>query len=111
MATVWACWWVFFAVASSLGERGGGGAALSPCLIAIVVFLGSAAIAWRRDLIGGGLLVVEGCVVIGAYAVGYLHANSVATVLFVLLTMALPPLLAGALLLRIGWRGRPVGTS
>ncbi|HLV79624.1 MAG TPA: hypothetical protein VKT32_05055 [Chthonomonadaceae bacterium] len=107
----WACWWTFFAVASTLFEgpdsiyvTGGWHKALLPCGLAALVFLGSALLAWRWEAAGAVLLIAEGLLVcLAYYPIGFLH-GSLNTILFVLLTLATPPIVAG-LLFFLSWRG------
>jgi len=99
LALAWGGWWTFFGLASGIGEK------LKPVGILIhatvpgLIFLASAILAWRRPLAGGSLLIVEGLAVLIAYPLIFGPRFPLATVLFVLLTMAAPPLLSGALLL------------
>ena len=107
LAMAWACWWIFFAVATSL--PGGIGAAVVPGLIACVVLLGSVAVAWNWEPIGGTLLILEGLTIVGAYTTGFLHNNSPSTMAVVLIMAAMPPIVAGVLF-HISWlRTRPSG--
>ena len=72
-----------------------------------LVFLASALVAWRWEPLGGALLLVEGMFVLVAYPfIAYRHFSA-STILFVLVTMALPPLMAGGFLYLItaGSRG------
>lgn len=91
--------WLWFGIASAAGEGLGAGNWLAHILGPGAILLATAAIAWRWPSVGGALLMLEGLVV----AVGYpMMANPrfpVATIVFVLLTMAAPPIVAGGLLL------------
>ena len=115
LALLWAGWWLFFGLASGLGEEIIGlmrdqpllqdlsGLHVGPVLLRAawpgLVFLLSVVVAWRWETIGGALLVFEGLLVLVAYPLmTYRHMLPV-TILFVVLTMALPPLVAGALFL------------
>ncbi|HLK60476.1 MAG TPA: hypothetical protein VKU00_28195 [Chthonomonadaceae bacterium] len=97
LALVWAAFWVFFFVASSLSEPSGPITKAFVCLGGIGFFLGSALLGLRWDRVGGMVLTMEG---IGLFVLNftYFH-NPPATRLFLLLTLAMPPLLAGILLL------------
>src|SRR5579884_2782850 len=100
----WACWWIFFAIASSISESSGWHKALLPCGLAALIFLGSALLAWRWEAAGAVLLIAEGLLVCMAYyPIRFLH-GSLSTACFVLLTLAAPPLMAG-LLFFLNWRG------
>ena len=115
LALLWAGWWIFFGMASGFGEeiirllkahallQNLSGLHVGPVLLHAawpgLVFLLSVVVAWRWETIGGALLVFEGLLVLVAYPLmTYRHMLPV-TILFVVLTMALPPLVAGALFL------------
>ena len=99
LSLIWAGWWVFFGLASGLAEH------LSPAGIARhtavpgLLFLASALLAWRREAPGGGLLVLEGLAVFLGYRSWMGTRVPWSTVVFVWLTMALPPVVAGGLFL------------
>jgi hypothetical protein len=61
------------------------------------IFLISAASAWKWETVGGVLLVLEGLFVAAAYPVWAHGRFPVSTIVFVLSTMALPPIAAGCL--------------
>ena len=71
-------------------------------LVPGLIFLASAIVAWRSEKVGGSILIVEGLAVSLLYPIIFRNMAS-PTVFFVLLTMALPPLVAGILFL-IDWR-------
>ena len=104
LTAVWACWWTFFVTSSSIGEGGGWTQVMAPIMIGAAIFLGSAFAAWRWDASGATLLIAEGVIVIAAFPAGFLHPNSSGTMIFVLLTLAAPPIVSGLLLL--AGRGR-----
>jgi hypothetical protein len=103
LALVWAGWWTFFGLASGLGEG------LDPSGVAIhiampgLIFLIVALIAWRWEAIGGILLGLVGLIVLIAYPATTYGRLPPATISFAVLTMALPPLVAGMLFFE-GWR-------
>lgn len=115
LALLWAGWWVFFGLASGFGEeitrllrsytllQNLSDLRVGPVLLHAawpgLVFLLSVAVAWRWETIGGALLIFEGLLVLVGYPLMTYRRMLPATILFVLLTMALPPLVAGALLL------------
>lgn len=110
LALVWAGWWVFFAVATLLGEP------FSPTGLLIgtgfsLIFLGSAIIPWRWEAIGGIVLMVEGLAVLIGYPVMAQGRFPLSTIILMLLTMALPPLVAGLLFLASRRRARGKGTA
>lgn len=106
VALLWAGWWVFFGLTSSLSEG------LRPVDILIhaaipgLVFVISAIIAWRWEAIGGVLLLQIGLLVLIAYIVMAYNRFPLSTITVVLLAMALPPLVAGALCCACGRRSK-----
>ena len=99
LALTWAGWWTFFGLASGIGEK------LKPVGIAVhaavpgLIFLATALLAWRWPVAGGIALVAEGVAVLIAYPLVFGPRFPLATVAFVLVTMALPPFIAGTMLL------------
>jgi len=99
LAWLWAGWWVSFGLASGIGER------LSPAGVALhaavpgLLFVVPAVVAFWWPGLGGALLALEGLVVLVGYPLWARRRFPPATILSMLLTMALPPLVAGALLL------------
>ena len=103
IALVWAGWWVFFGLASGIGEG------LDPIGVVIhtavpgLIFLVLAIIAWLRQDIGGALLVLAGLVIMVIYPLMARGSLSVSTILVTMSMLALPPLIAGGLCLAC-WR-------
>lgn len=103
VALLWAGFWIFFGLASGLGEG------LDPVGVVIhtavpgLAFLVPAAVAWRWSAAGGALMVVLGVVILIGYPMDVGGRFPIQTIVFVLLTMALPPLVAGTLFL-LDWR-------
>jgi hypothetical protein len=101
---IWATWWMYFGLASGLGE------ALTPMALCFhiavpgLICLLSTAIAWRWDAIGGIILVLEGAAVIAGYPLMTFSHLPLSTILWVLATLGLPPWVAGMLLLIREWR-------
>jgi hypothetical protein len=99
LALLWAGFWSYFGLASGIGEK------LTPVGVFLhtampgLIFLATAAIAWRWEQAGSILLLVEGMIVLIGYPIMFHSRFPRQTIIFVLLTMALPPLLAGWLLL------------
>jgi hypothetical protein len=96
---VWAGFWIFFVVASAFGSGGKGnpmaGESLKGILTVVgVVLVCSVAIfiAWRPPRVAGIVSILIGILVTGAFL-------SVARPGFVLVLIALPPFLSGALFL------------
>lgn len=94
---VWAGFWTFFVIASTLGDGGTGGIGtkLFVCIAGTVFFFGTCALAWKFEHAGGVLLGTEG-VILSVLNFTYLH-NPPTTKLFLLLTLCLPPLAAAIL--------------
>jgi len=96
--------WLWFGIGSAYVEKGGAFNWLMHILVPGGVFILSALAAWRWERIGGGLLLLEGIVALGfivrAFLLGRLTASSM---MLMCLTLALPPLTAGTLLL-LGWQ-------
>jgi len=97
----WAAWWIFFSVASGIAEMPDlGMMALITHLMVPVEILLTLYVAWRWELAGGILLLLE---VIFAWYFFNLHEPKQ---LFVALTLALPATLAGVLFIAcwLSWR-------
>jgi hypothetical protein len=103
LAVAWSGWWLFFGLASGIGEKLEPAGVLLDGLLPGGFFLVTTLVAWRWETLGGALMVIEGIAVLVAYPI-LAHRMTTATILFVLATMALPPLAAGILLLSPGQR-------
>ncbi len=103
VALLWAGWWVFFGVASGIGEG------LDPLGVVIhtavpgLIFLALAILAWLRAGVGGALLVITGLLILVIYPIMAHGSLSLVTILITVALLALPPLVAGALCLAC-WR-------
>ena len=102
VALIWAGWWIYFGVASAIFERFNLLGILIYATKPGLIFLVSAIIAWRWQVIGSIVLMLEGFLILIVYPVMYRHL-SLSTIIFTLLTLALPPLTAGFLFL-VSWR-------
>lgn len=91
-------WWVFFGIASGIGEGLDFVGALVHTALPGLIFLASVAVAWRWEPIGGVFLIVEGLFVSVAYSIVFGHCPLM-TIVLVLLTMSLPLLASGVLFL------------
>lgn len=94
---VWASFWSVFIVASEVSEPASITQKLIVCLGGVAFFAGSAFLGIRFRHLGGVVLFAEGISLLVAN-LALLH-NPPTTELFVIGTLALPPLLVGRLLL------------
>ncbi len=98
LAVLWACFWIWFGLASGIGEK----LPLLGVLIHTAVpglFFGLlTGIAWRWPRAGGIVLLAAGVAVSIVYPIMFARMPA-QTRNFVLLTMAAPPLVSGVLLL------------
>ncbi|MCC6443024.1 MAG: hypothetical protein IT210_06135 [Armatimonadetes bacterium] len=105
LALLWAGWWVFFGAASGIGEKLTLPGILLHTTVPGLAFLVSALLLWRFEAVGAFLLIAEGLLIAVVYPM-MAKRFPVSAILFVLATMALPPLLAGLLSL-LCWSRRP----
>jgi hypothetical protein len=97
LASLWCTWWVFFGIASGVGEGGSG--LLRHLFFPPLVFIALFAVFWRRERIGSLLLILEGLLIGVGYPLTVGRDFPAGTTVVIELTMALPPLLAGVLML------------
>jgi hypothetical protein len=102
VAIGWAGWWSFFGVASFLSEPFSANA-LIVIIVFCLIFAFSAAIPWFWEPVGSFVLLIEGGLVMIVYPLVTWGHMPFTTIAFVLVTMALPPVIAGVLLL-LSWR-------
>jgi hypothetical protein len=96
LSLLWAAWWSFFVWATVASEGfTSNGLAVALCLSAI--FLGSAVSAWRWERFASLLLLVEGLVVLIGYT-QVSHDIPQSTIVVIIVTLALPPILAALFL-------------
>ena len=107
LVLVWAGFWLFFGLASGIAEGLSRGGVLVHTTFPGLIFLASAVVAWRTQVIGAALLLMEGLAVLIAYPIMTYHQFRFSTIVFVILTMSLPPLVAGLLFIA-SWRLRTV---
>jgi hypothetical protein len=99
LASVWAGWWIFFGLASSLA------AGLSPAEVLLytvvpgLIFLVSAVVLWQQEVMGGLILLLEGLIILIGYPMVVSGDFPPGVIIFVVSTMALPPLISGFLCL------------
>lgn len=91
--------WLWFGVASAAAERLGSMNWIGHLVVPGGVFVVTALVAWRWPVAGALLLVAEGLFVAIAYPLTFGRRFPIFTTIMVWLTMALPPALAGVLLL------------
>ena len=100
LITVAIVFWLWFGIGSALVEGGGWFDWFMHLLIPGGIFIFSALVAWRRERIGAILFTFEGVVATGILVVALVSSRlSPSTLLMMLLTLALPPLIGGILLL------------
>jgi len=91
--------WLWFGIASAAGEGLGAGNWVAHIVGPGGILLATAAIAWRWPAAGATLLILEGLVVAVGYPLMVNQRFPITTIVFVLLTMAVPPIAAGGLML------------
>ena len=103
LALLWFGFWSWFALAEGLD-----GLSHLP-----MVFLMGFSVwaAWKWEKIGGALLALEGLFVMVAYPLTVGSRFPVSTVMFVLATLGLPPLLSGILFMLSGSRSSAPGPA
>lgn len=103
LTVLWAGGWVLFGLSSGLYEGMKPTGVLLHTALPGLIFLLTAVIAWRWEVLGGKLLMFEGLLIFVIFPVIAAGSIPFTGILFVILTMALPPLVAG-FLLRMNWR-------
>jgi hypothetical protein len=98
VAVVWGGFWTWFGLVSGITEKMTALGVLLHALVPGGLFLASVAVAWRWERPGAYLLLLEALLI----AVVYPMLSGGRWLPFVLPTMALPPLVAGILLLSQG---------
>ncbi|MDZ7269537.1 MAG: hypothetical protein ONB48_19145 [candidate division KSB1 bacterium] len=102
LTVLWAGWWVLLGLSSGFSAGVPPAKVLLHLAIPGLIFLLTAAIAWRWEHLGARLLLWEGVLIFAFYPIITWGATTLAGALLVIFTMALPPLLAG-ILLRENW--------
>ncbi len=104
LAFAWAFFWIWFGLVSGISEKIGFWATVvhatlpgGICLLAAITSL-----FWRKT--GAWSMIFLGLAIMVAYPLYFGVHFPVSTVLFVLATMALPPIISGVLLLVFGKR-------
>ena len=105
LALAWGGWWTFFGLASGSGEGLSPLGVLVHTLVPGGLFLATALLVWRWERPGAVLLLLEA--LLAAVYAGLAHR----WFMFLLLTLALPPFIAGLLLLTGGRESPRAGVS
>jgi hypothetical protein len=103
LTILWASGWILFGLSSALSEGMTPSGVLLHAALPGLIFLLTTIIAWRWELIGGKLLMFEGLLILVFFPVIAAGSIPFGGILYVILTMALPPLGAG-FLLRANWQ-------
>ena len=90
----WAGWWLFFGIASGLGEKLSPAGVVMHALVPGGLALAGAIVGWRWPGIGGGLLILDGVLAMFALATGVLNPRQTGVLIFLLLTLVAPPIIA-----------------
>ncbi|MDX1930997.1 MAG: hypothetical protein SFU56_00175 [Capsulimonadales bacterium] len=107
LLVAWSGWWTFFVLASALNDPGSTAPlwqGLSAAALGTLLFAGSGFFAWRWPRPGAYLMIVEGAALTFLH-VAFFH-NPLPTRIFLIATMALPPLIVGLLFLFLQERSR-----
>jgi hypothetical protein len=112
LAILWSLFWVWFGIASAIFEQLDTAGRILHLAVPGLFFVVLTLIVWRWEAVGGGLLLLAGAAICVAYPLLFGPRFAWTVVALVLLTMALPPLLAGAMFLVHWWRhGHHHGTA
>jgi len=106
LALLWAAFWTWFGFASGIAEGLPPRGVLIHTAVPGLFFALLVVVAWRWQTPGGILLVAAGLFVGVAYPILF-RRMPLLTIVLTLLTMAVPPLVAGILLLVEGWSSKP----
>ena len=91
--------WLWFGIASAAAERLGALNSIGHIVVPGGVLVVTALVAWRWPIVGASLLIAEGLFVAIAYPLTFGRRFPLFTTVMVWLTMALPSMIAGVLLL------------
>ena len=92
--------WLWFGIGSAYAERAGPFNWLMHILVPGGIFILSTLVAWRWEVIGGALLILESFVALGFIVRTFLQGSFTASTLVLMcLTLGFPPLAAGILFL------------
>lgn len=99
IAGLWAGWWIFFEGAEAIGSRNFGQA-----ILFLVLMGGGVVLAWRKPVIGGTVLLVEGLAALAMFTPMWMRRFDALEILLLFALMCAPPLISGAMLLVGGMR-------
>jgi hypothetical protein len=99
LAGLWAAWWVFFEGAEAVGSRSFGQA-----ILFLLLMGGGVVLAWKRPLIGGAVLLLEGIAALAMFTPMWIRRFDALQVLLMFAIMCAPPLVSGAMLVASGIR-------
>ena len=109
ITALWAFFWIWLELSSGLGKGLTPGGVLLhatiPCFFFVLFFF----LAGQTAFLAGWLFVSISIFIATAYPIAFPH-QTVNAIVFVLLTMALPPFTAGLLFL-VDWRSRKPGST
>jgi hypothetical protein len=91
--------WLWFGIASAVAERLGALNWIGHIVVPGGILVVTALVAWRWPIAGASLLIAEGLFVAIAYPLTFGRRFPLFTTVMVWLTMALPSMMAGVLLL------------
>jgi hypothetical protein len=106
LAVSWALFWVWLGFASGIAEGETVRGVVVHTAVPGLFFALLVVVAWRWQTLGGVLLVLAGLFAFVVYPILF-HRLPPLTIFLTLLTMAVPPLVAGILLLMDGWLSKP----
>ena len=96
---LWTGWWLFFGVASEIGEREGFTNLIVHLMMPGGIALITTWIAFRWQTTGGFMLLAEGMLLSCVLALGALNPADAATAAFLVVTLIVPPIISGLLFL------------
>ncbi len=95
LACLWCGYWALFGIGSGLGE--GGTNIIFHLVFPTLIFVVLLFVFWRWERVGSIVMILLGLIVAVGYPLTVGRRFPVKTSIFMVLTMALPPLLAGLL--------------
>lgn len=98
LAGLCTAFWLWFGIASAIVERLGPASSIMHVVLPGGILLVTILLAWKWEVLGGTLLALEGLIVAIGYPILARGRFPVATVVLMVLTLALPPVVAGLLL-------------